>query len=176
MCRLFWVCHLYLNWCVSSKFNFCYLILQYRKLHVCVGVHHQSGINWILRTIDLASQAVCKFACPVLTIASRWTCLSIMSLVCTGSMMFTIALFCISLLISCPYFVPTDCTILPCWCASDLIRPCVRNWTHCSSGHCTTLYFMYWYWLYLCKYVHTHGNCTWRVHRVLVLLLLSLKW
>ena len=79
------------------------------------------------------------FACPLLTIASQRACLVIMSWVCTGSVMVTVAFFWSPLMISFPYSVPKYCTIFPCWCASDLIQPCVHNQTHCWSGRCKTL-------------------------------------
>ena len=80
--------------------------------------------------IDLASWAVSKFACQVMTISSQKTGLMIMSPVCTDSVMTTVALFCSSFLIYFLYFVPTYYMYFPCWCTYDLLQPCVHNRTH----------------------------------------------
>ena len=82
------------------------------------------------RTIVLSSLANFIFACPLLTIASQRECLMILSSVCTGSVIVTVALLCSLLMISFPYYVLIYCTILPCWCASNLLQPFVHDWTH----------------------------------------------
>ena len=121
--------------------------------------------------IDLASWAVSKFACQVMTISSQKTGLMIMSPVCTDSVMTTVALFCSSFLIYFLYFVPTYYMYFPCWCTYDLLQPCVHNRTHFFSGYWTTLSSMHWWWLHLCNYVRVCGYWACHVHRILVLLL-----
>ena len=96
------------------------------------------------RTIVLDSIADCIFACLLPTIDSQRACLMIMSSVCTGYVMVTVDLLCSSLLTSCLYFVPTYCSIFPCWCPSNMLQICVHNLKYCLSGRCTNLSYMYW--------------------------------